>query len=151
MLGAPQIGVRHSRRLTGVRKIVRSQWDEGTVWDDEIGVSASLSPSFPNVSVPYGSLVPVGLDGVLGAGRHISCDANSHSFLREVPQCWLTGHAAGIAAALAAGSGTQPRELPVQLIQRELLQQGAYLSPSIENGLDTQQRNSASNLAVATG
>ena len=151
MLGAPQIGVRHSRRLTGVRKIVREQWDDGTVWDDEIGLSTSLSPKFPNISVPYGSLVPVGLDGVLGAGRHISCDANSHSFLREIPQCWMTGHAAGIGAALAANSGIQPREVSPQLIQRQLREQGAYLSPSIANALDAQDANNNSAMAVATG
>jgi len=131
MLGAPQIGVRHSRRLIGENKVSRAQWNDGKVWDDEIGVSTSLSPKFPNISVPYGALVPVGIDGVLAAGRHIACDTNSHSFLREIPQCWMTGHAAGIAAALAAGSGTQPRSLDPRLIQRELLAQGAYLSPSI--------------------
>ena len=132
MLGAPQVGVRHSRRLTGERKVTRAQWNESRVWDDEIGVSTTPSPKFPNISVPYGSLVPVGLDGVLGAGRHIACDASSHSFLREVPQCWLSGQAAGVAAALAAGSGIQPRVLSPCLIQRELLAQGAYLSPSVE-------------------
>ncbi len=130
MLGAPQIGVRHSRRLIGLNKVTRAQWDGGKVWDDEIGVSTSLAPKFPNISVPYGALVPVGIDGVLGAGRHIACDTNSHSFLREIPQCWMTGQAAGIAAALAAGSGVQPRELDPRLIQRELLAQGAYLSPA---------------------
>ena len=102
------------------------------MWDDEIGVSTSPSPKFPNVSVPYGSLVPVGLDGVLGAGRHLACDASSHSFLREVPQCWLTGQAAGVAAALAAGSGVQPRALSPRAVQRALLGQGAYLSPAVE-------------------
>lgn len=132
MLGAPQIGVRHSRRLIGFNKVSRAQWDEGKVWDDEIGVSTSLSPKFPNISVPYGALVPTGIDGVLGAGRHIACDTSSHSFLREIPQCWMTGQAAGIAAALAAASGTRPRKLDPRLIQRELLGQGAYLSPSTE-------------------
>ena len=132
MLGAPQIGVRHSRRLAGTNKVTRAQWDEGRVWDDEIGVSTSLSPKFPNISVPYGSLVPVDLDGVLGAGRHVACDASSHSFLREVPQCWLTGQAAGIAAALSVNAGVQPRSLDPREVQRELLRQGAYLSPSVE-------------------
>ena len=140
MLGAPQIGVRHSRRLTGMRKVTRAQWDEGTVWADEIGVSTSLSPNFPNISVPYGSLVPVGLDGVLGAGRHIACDASSHSFLREVPQCWLTGQAAGVAAALSAGSGIQPQSLAPHLIQRELLRQGAYLSPAVATAVTAATR-----------
>jgi hypothetical protein len=131
LLGAPQVGVRHSRRYTASRIVTRKQWDEGKVWDDEIGVSTSLSPKWKNISVPYGSLVPTGLDGVLGAGRHIACDASSHTFLREIPQCWMTGQAAGVAAALAANSGLQPRALQPVAIQRELLKQGAYLSPSV--------------------
>jgi FAD dependent oxidoreductase len=86
MLGAPQIGVRHSRRLSGLNRVTRAQWDAGTVWPDEIGVSTSLSPKFANISVPYGALIPAGLDNILGAGRHVACDASSHTFLREVPQ-----------------------------------------------------------------
>lgn len=131
MLGAPQIGVRHSRRLAGLRKVTRQQWDTGHVWNDEIGVSTSLAPKFPNISVPYGALVPERCDNILGAGRHVACDASSHTFLREIPQCWLTGQAAGVAAALSAGAGTRPRDLPASAIQRELLRQGAYLSPAI--------------------
>lgn len=135
MLGAPQIGVRHSRRLNGLRKVTRQQWDTGYVWEDEIGVSTSLSPKFPNISVPYGALIPTELDNILGAGRHVACDANSHTFLREIPQCWLTGQAAGIGAALAAGAGKRPRDVEVGAIQRELLHQGAYLSPAVEKAL----------------
>ncbi|MBV8752245.1 MAG: FAD-dependent oxidoreductase, partial [Hyphomicrobiales bacterium] len=135
MLGAPQIGVRHSRRLVGTSKVTREQWPTGRVFDDEIGVSPSLSPKFPNISVPYGALLPQGLHNILGAGRHIACDPSSHSFLREIPQCWLTGQAAGIAAALAAGAGGSPHDLEVAAIQRELLRQGAYLSPVIVNAL----------------
>ena len=132
MLGAPQVGIRHSRRFQAAAKVTRDQWDEGKVWSDEIGVSTSLSPTFPNISVPYASLLPIGLEGVLGAGRHIACDPNSHSFLREIPQCWMSGQAAGIAAALAVNSGIAPRALDAARIQQELLRQGAYLSPSIE-------------------
>ena len=135
MLGAPQVGVRHSRRLSGVRKVTRQQWDTGHVWDDEIGVSTSLSPKFANISVPYGALIPAGLDNILGAGRHVACDASSHTFLREIPQCWLTGHAAGVAAALAANAGKAPRQVQVADIQRTLHRQGAYFSPAIEQSL----------------
>ncbi len=136
MLGAPQLGVRHSRRMAGLRMVAREQWDTGKVWDDEIGVSTSLSPKFPNISVPYGALVPVAVDGILGAGRHVACDASSHSFLREIPQCWLTGQAAGVAGALAAGAGLRPRDLEPRRIQRELKRQGAYLSPQIDAALE---------------
>jgi hypothetical protein len=135
MLGAPQIGVRHSRRLAGVRKVSRPQWDGDHVFEDEVGVSPSLSPKFPNISVPYGALVPAEIDNILGAGRHVSCDASSHTFLREIPQCWLTGQAAGVAAALAADAGLRPRDLAPAAIQRELLRQGAHLSPAVAAAL----------------
>jgi hypothetical protein len=127
MLSAPQLGVRHSRRLVGVKKVLRAQWPSGEALDDEIGVSPSLSPKFPNISIPYGSLVPRELDGLLACGRHISCDPNSHSFLREIPQCWVTGQAAGTAAALAAGSKIAPRKLEVLDLQQELLKQAVHL------------------------
>ncbi|MBL1421252.1 MAG: FAD-dependent oxidoreductase [Alphaproteobacteria bacterium] len=135
MLGAPQVGVRHSRRLKGMDKVVRADWGEGKVWDNEIGVSTSLSPKFPNISVPYGALVPTGIEGVLAAGRHVCCDVNSHSFLREIPQCWLTGQAAGVAGALAANLGIVPSKLDPRLIQKALVKQGVYLSPKITANL----------------
>lgn len=127
MLSAPQLGVRHTRRLKGVGRIERSQWSSGNILPDEIGVSPSVSPKFPVLSVPYGALVPIRLDGLLAAGRHISCDANSHGFMREIPQCWLTGHAAGAAAGIAANRGVQPRDADISEIQETLRQQGAHL------------------------
>ncbi|MCA3413510.1 MAG: FAD-dependent oxidoreductase [Roseomonas sp.] len=127
MLSAPQIGVRHGRRLEGVAAVTRETWD-GRIHADEIGVSPSLSPKFLNVSIPYGALVPRSLDGLLAPGRHLSCDATSHSFLREIPQCWLTGQAAGVAAALASNAGHQPRAVDPTAIRAALRAQGAYLS-----------------------
>jgi hypothetical protein len=135
MLGAPQIGVRHSRRIAGRARVTRADWTAGRVWEDEIGVSTSLAPKFPNVSVPYRALVPAGLDGILTAGRHISSDAQSHTFLREIPQCWMTGQAAGTAAALAAATGTRPRDVEPRTIQRELRKQGVHLSPAAGGAL----------------
>jgi hypothetical protein len=125
---ASQLGVRHTRRLAGVSRIERKDWPLGTARPDEVGISPSISPKFPVVSVPYGSLVPRALDGMLAAGRHISCDANSHGFMREIPQCWLTGHAAGVGAAVAANRGVQPREVDVDEVRSILRSQGAHLS-----------------------
>jgi hypothetical protein len=126
LLRAPQIGVRHARRLRGVAAVTRADWD-GRVRADEIGVSPSLAPAFANLSVPYGALLPEGLDGLLAPGRHLSCDATSHSFLREIPQCWLTGQAAGAAAALAAAGGVAPRAVDPAAIRAALRRQGAHL------------------------
>ncbi|CAN5799039.1 FAD-dependent oxidoreductase [soil metagenome] len=130
MTGASQLGVRHARRLKGVARIERGQWPEGATFPDEVAVSPSVSPKFPNISIPYGALVPEQLDGLLACGRHVSCDTNSHSFMREIPQCWLTGQAAGVGAALAVAQGVQPRAVDIAALQAELLAQGAYLRPA---------------------
>jgi FAD dependent oxidoreductase len=127
LLTAPQVGVRHTRRLAGVQPIVREEWERGVVYEDEVGVSPSLSPSFPSVSIPLGSLLPVRLDGLLAAGRTIASDAQSHIFLREIPQCWVTGQAAGVAAAVAAARGRRPRDVDVREVQSELRRQDVYL------------------------
>ncbi len=127
MLSAPQLGVRHSRRLVGVARIARAQWSAGEVAGDEIGVTPSISPKFPNLSIPYGALVPEKLDGLLACGRHISCDPSSHGFMREIPQCWVTGQAAGAAAALAAARGVEPRAVDVAELQAALARQGVHL------------------------
>ena len=129
VLSAPQIGVRHARRLKGVDAVLRSRWSEGTALPDEVGITPAVSPKFPNISIPYGALVPEQLDGLLACGRHISCDRNSHGFMREIPQCWITGQAAGVAAALAVKAGVQPRLVNIDHLQAALLDQGVYLRP----------------------
>ena len=129
LYSAPQLGVRHSRRLKGTGAVLRSQWADGVALADEVGVTPSVSPKFPNISIPYGALVPARLDGLLACGRHISCDANSHGFMREIPQCWITGQAAGAAAALASSQGVAPRQVAVADLQAELGRQGVFLRP----------------------
>ena len=130
IMSAPQLGVRHSRRLKGVSAVRRAQWSSGQALPDEIGVSPSLSPQFPVISVPYGALVPERLNGLLASGRHIACDASSHSFMREIPQCWQTGQAAGVAAALAVARGVEPRAVNIAELQAALRKQGVYLRAS---------------------
>ena len=127
MLSAPQLGIRHTRRLIGLHKMVLEDWKAGVRHDDEIGVSPSPSAKFANVSVPYGAIVPAELDNVLVGGRHIATDAQTQAFMREIPQCWLTGQAAGVAAAISASTGTQPRALDVAELRHELRGQGVYL------------------------
>ena len=127
MESASQLGVRHTRRLVGTGRIERGGWSAGMPAPDEVGVSPSVSPKFPVISVPYGALVPRKLDGLLACGRHVSCDANSHGFMREIPQCWLTGQAAGAAAAVSVNSGVEPRHVDVIELQNTLRRQGVYL------------------------
>jgi hypothetical protein len=137
MQSAPQIGVRHTRRLVGTHPMATAEWKDGVRHPDEIGVSPSPSQKFANISVPYGAILPAELDGVLVGGRHIACDPATQAFMREIPQCWMTGQAAGAAAAIAAGTGTAPRSIDVAELQRELRAQGVHL----QSGLATAARS----------
>jgi hypothetical protein len=127
MTTAVQLGIRHTRRLNGVRKMTNADWKAGVRHDDEVGVSPSPGPKFANVSVPYGAIRSADLDNLLAPGRHVATDPSTQSFMREIPQCWLTGQAAGVAAALAVSAGCSLADVDVAQLQAELLAQGAYL------------------------
>jgi hypothetical protein len=127
MLAAPQMGIRMTRRLDGLHAMTMDDWRAGVRHPDEVGVSPSPSQKIATISVPYRALVPERLDGLLVGGRHVASDAPTQSFMREIPQCWMTGHAAGAAAAIAAGTGVAPRDVDIAELRRELQAQGAYL------------------------
>jgi hypothetical protein len=61
----------------------------------------------------------------------------SHSFLREIPQCWLTGQAAGAAAALAAAEKCELRALSTAALQALLLRQTVVLRQANETAAAT--------------
>jgi len=79
--------------------------------------------------IPYGCLVPKGVENLLVAGRCVSASHLAQSSLRVQGPCMGMGHAAGTAAALSLRLGVSPRELEVRVLQEQLLQQGALLEP----------------------
>jgi hypothetical protein len=127
MLSAPQMGVRHSRRLKGVAKMTYDDWVSGRKAEDEIGVSPPPNPEYPNVSIPFGCLVPNRIDSLLAAGRNLSCDARTHDFMREIPNCWVMGQAAGVAAAVAVNAFVRVRDVDIGEVRKQLRGQGVYL------------------------
>ena len=78
-------------------------------------------------SIPYRCLVPKRMDGLLASGRCISATRDAIGSVRVMAICMATGHAAGVAAALAAQAGAAPRALNVNEIQKLLREQGAIL------------------------
>jgi hypothetical protein len=128
---ASQIGIRHTRRLVGLQKLTNADWKAGVVHADEVGVSPPPSQKFANVSIPYGAILSASFDNLLAGGRHIACDPSTQSFMREVPQCWMTGQAAGVAAGLAALRRCSPRDVPILELQAALRAQGVYLQDGV--------------------
>ena len=112
MLSAPQIGVRHSAASARRRRgAARDSGPRARALPDEIGVTPAVSPKFPNISVPYGALVPHALDGLLACGRHVSCDAQLARLHARDPAVLdhRAGRRHGRGAGGQGGRGTAPR------------------------------------------
>lgn len=124
---APQLGVRITRVLTGVKTVLLSDLKAGTRMSDVVAVGGSTNGTHGEWHVPYGALVPVKLEGLLAAGRCISAEMRMADLVRLIPNCFVTGHAAGVAAAVAVKDGCQPRAVDVPKVQKILREQGAYL------------------------
>jgi hypothetical protein len=123
---APQLGVRLSRLLDGVRKLKVHDIRNGAKFRDVIGYSGAFATA-PAFQIPYGSLVPAKVENVLAAGRCISAEFDVADITRLIPVCWVTGQAAGLAAALCIQDKCKPRNVSVTKLQNLLRKQGAYL------------------------
>jgi hypothetical protein len=86
-----------------------------------------MTPSFPTLQIPYRSLVPASVNGLLAAGRNLSADTKSHAALREIPECWAMGEAAGVAAVMAVDKDVEVRDLHLDALQARLVEQGAIV------------------------
>jgi hypothetical protein len=123
---APQMGVRLTRLLAGAKKLTIGEVKAGAKHIDVIGYGGGFG-SAPEFQIPYGCLVPAKIENLLAAGRCISADFQVADTTRLIPVCWVTGQAAGIAAALSIQDKCRVRNVNVDTLQKALRRQGAYL------------------------
>jgi ribulose 1,5-bisphosphate synthetase/thiazole synthase len=131
----PQMGVRESRRVKGLYVLTEEDATKGAKFDDVVAWrSGYLDIGFVRFErmkvhqVPYRALVPEKMDGLLTAGRCISASHAAASAGKSMGNCVATGHAAGVAAALAVHQSIQPRNVPIDEIQRQLREDGVDLT-----------------------
>lgn len=74
---------------------------------------------------PYRCLLPRGLDNILIIGLGISMNRDASAMVRMQLDMANQGYAAGVAAATAAKSGTTPRSVNVQTLQKHLVDIGS--------------------------
>ena len=129
-----QVGVRHSRRLVGVERIAMDEWRSDGAAESSIGLCPGTAPAIPTLEIPLGSLIPAELDGLLVAGRNLSCDSRAHNPLREVPECWVLGQGAGVAAAVAFRTRKPIRAVDTEQVRQELNGQGAIVDRPASRG-----------------
>jgi len=137
---SPQIGVRESRRIQGGYILTEEDAQSGKKFDDVIAWrSGFLDIGFVRVTpmrihqVPYRSIVPEQIDGLLAAGRCISATHEGASAGKSMGNCFATGHAAGVAASLCSKGNKVPREIDVKQVQAILTADGVDLSKGGED------------------
>ena len=126
------LGVTESRRLHGAHVLTRDEVDH--VFDDTIASTGHWTKYGAVYHIPYRSLLPVRASNLLAAGRCISVDHRVHHATKEIPACFATGEAAGIAAAMAARAGASVQEVDVPSLQRALRTAGAWLPEKVDGG-----------------
>ena len=136
MQTATNIGVRETRRIVGEYTVTEQDAIEGKRFPDVIAISSNPMPSYhgkrfffnhEGFDIPYRSLVPRKVEGLVLSGRCISCEQGPFQSARSMAPAMAVGHASGCAAALAAKTGVAPRKLDVKALQKLLLSQKAEL------------------------
>lgn len=90
-------------------------------------------------SLPYGCLVPIHVDNVLVCEKNISVSHIANGATRLQPIVLGIGQAAGMAAALCVERNCQPRDLPIQDLQKALVTNAhapAAVIPFFDGGPD---------------
>ncbi len=113
-----QIGPRASRLIDAELVTDRARIAAGCGFDDVVGWCGEDGPhkAFP---VSYRNLVPKKVDNLLCAGLCLGAGDTIDTF-RLICPCFVTGEAAGTAAALSALRDCTPRALPVAELTRTL-------------------------------
>ena len=144
-IGAVQnsIGVRETRRITGVYTLTGDDVVSGRKFEDGVGkngycidihdprgkgwTSTAIQSPDASYDIPYRCLVPATLDGLLVAGRCVSTTHEALASIRIMPSCMATGQAAGTAAAMAAAQKAAPRSIDTGELRARLIKDGAIL------------------------
>jgi len=136
MQSATGIGVRETRRILGEYTVTEQDAIKGTRFPDVIAISSNPMPSYhgkrfffnhEGFEIPYRSLVPKNIEGLVLTGRCISSEQAPFQSARSMAPAMAIGHASGCAAAMAAKGKVPPRKLDVKALQKLLLSQKAEL------------------------
>ncbi|HEY3417001.1 MAG TPA: FAD-dependent oxidoreductase [Armatimonadota bacterium] len=143
---APALGVRETRRIRGIHRLVAAEVLENTPFPDVIARAACpldihgsdgqsrytrLERSY---GIPYRSLITNEIANLIVTGRCISADHTAHSSLRRMAPGFALGEAAGIAAACATSLG-HVREVPITSLQARILHYGGMLESEENTGI----------------
>ncbi|MBL9212122.1 MAG: FAD-dependent oxidoreductase [Opitutaceae bacterium] len=136
----PETGIRETYRIVGESTITVEDYEGGRRFDDAVSHSfypidlhfeGGVKPKHLKEglvpTVPLSALIPKASKNLLVAGRCVSSDRLANSALRVQASCMAMGQAAGATAALAARSGTTPKQVPLADLRSTLAKHGAIV------------------------
>lgn len=141
---ADTVGIRETRRIIGDYTLTGDDVLQARTFDDAVGYCGatvdvhdveggkektrmSAIREGRSYQIPYGIMLPKGLEGLLVAGRCVSADRVACGSIRQQAGCLVTGQAAGLAAGMASHRNVTPRDIDISMLQRELTAQGVVL------------------------
>jgi hypothetical protein len=137
---SPTVGVRETRKLSGVYRLTgtdlarATKFHDGVVScdnpiddvmrsDDAMTHDAAIGQG-DYYTIPFRSLIPADVSNLMFAGRILSADPVAFASVRGMPQCMAMGQATGTAAALALAAGSDVQSVDTGALVGELTRQG---------------------------
>lgn len=139
---AVEVGVRESRRIIGHYELTADDILGVRKFEDSVArgvycvdihdprggdIYVCHIPPNDYYTIPYRSLVPLGMDNLIVAGRPVSATHEAHAAIRIMPITTCIGEAAGEAAAIAASRDCRFEDVPVSLLRSKLTSHGALI------------------------
>ncbi|GAB3579730.1 FAD-dependent oxidoreductase [Amycolatopsis endophytica] len=136
-----RVGVRESRRVVGAYTMTGADVHHGARFPDAIGrgafpvdVHSATAPGLSHTDgvgagyeIPLRALQVPDVPNLLVAGRCVSSTHEANGTLRITATCFVTGEAAGVAAATAAAEGVPPVKVAPAPVRERLRGRGAIL------------------------
>ncbi|TLS49082.1 FAD-dependent oxidoreductase [Paenibacillus antri] len=134
---AGQVGVRETNQIVGLYTLTEEDVTGGRRFDDVVaqtnyeidihnptGGASTDERHVSGYDIPYRCMVPVGVEGLIVAGRCISATHVAMSSMRVQATCYALGQAAGNAASLAVETGSSVADISIPALHERLAAQG---------------------------
>jgi len=127
------VGIRDTRKLDARYNMTEADVRHEGRFDDSIGIYPEFIDGYgililPTtgryMQIPYASMLPRNVAGLLVTGRATGGDKIAHAATRNMSCCAVAGQGAGVAAALAVRAGAELDAVDISAVQAELTRQG---------------------------
>lgn len=142
---APLLGVRETRRIKAWETLRVDDLASGRKYPSTIGLSSygwdlpdpkrpshqpmgeRQQPKLPFTPIPFGIMVPQGVDNLICPGRAVGVEREVLGPLRVMAPCMAMGEAAGVAAAQVVRAATGFKSVDIETLRGELRRRGAIV------------------------